>query len=535
MVFYRKYRNQTIGELDNAKVRESLTASLSNLDNTPHAFLFTGPKGLGKTSSARIVAKVVNCVGRVIGKEQSATLDKQKNTFSAKQIALRESIEPCNTCEQCISITNGTNLDVMEIDAASNRGIDEIRDLKEKIKLSPVSAHKKVYIIDEVHMLTTEAFNALLKTLEEPPAHAMFILCTTETHKIPATIFSRCFTVSFTKATTEELVRSFKRIIIGEKLEADDDALFEIAKMSDGGFRDGAKLLEEIVSLSGNKKITKELVEENYHNESSGKLLLELIHACEVKDISAGLSVIQTIVTHGIDMRFFMLKLLESLHDMLLSTLTAKQETSSPLATSDIKALLSGVSKAYTDMKYAVLPQLPLELFIVEWCTAEVITPTQHVETTIQKTVIEQGKVTEEKTVMTQDGVTVSSLRKQVGDIAKIKALYGETKEVEEVKETVKTTDLKLEHIPNDGVITKEWLDTFWKCIITEMKTHNHTVAGVLRGCVIKSFDRKTLIIETAFKFHKEKLDHSGTMESLEKICHELTGSQIAVSVVLKS
>ena len=194
MVYYRKYRPQTIADLDSKDVRNKLDAVLRSSAPTfiqvPHAFLFTGPKGLGKTSTARIVAKVINCTDR--------------RDTSGKDI------EPCNSCTQCVSITKGNNMDIMEIDAASNRGIDEMRDLKEKIKLSPLSAKKKVYIIDEVHMLTTEAFNALLKTLEEPPDHAVFILCTTEMHKVPATILSRCLHIGFRLATEEELVRSFE-------------------------------------------------------------------------------------------------------------------------------------------------------------------------------------------------------------------------------------------------------------------------------------------------------------------------------------
>ena len=155
-------------------------------------------------------------------------------------------------------------MDVLEIDAASNRGIDEIRDLREKINLSTVKAKYKVYIIDEVHMLTAEAFNALLKTLEEPPSHAVFVLCTTEPQKVPATIASRCLTVSFSLATQDELLRSLRRIVSGEKLNIEKDALEEIARLSDGSFRDGSKILQELSVKAGSKKITKELVDKEY-------------------------------------------------------------------------------------------------------------------------------------------------------------------------------------------------------------------------------------------------------------------------------
>jgi len=202
MVFYRKYRPQKISELDSEAVRSSLYSTFSKKD-IPHAFLFSGPKGLGKTSAARIIAKVINC-------------QKHEDKKSFKD---EKEIEPCNKCLQCETITNGTNLDVFEIDGASNRGIDEIRDLKEKINLLPTKSSKKIYIIDEVHMLTTEAFNALLKTLEEPPAHAIFILCTTESYKLPQTIVSRCFRIDFKKATNDDLIRSLKRIVKEEEIK----------------------------------------------------------------------------------------------------------------------------------------------------------------------------------------------------------------------------------------------------------------------------------------------------------------------------
>src|SRR3989338_5228486 len=189
MVLYRKYRPQRLSELDLEDVREKL-AKIVGSSFRPHAYLFSGPKGTGKTSAARIVAKIINC----------ETSSNNKG-------------EPCNKCESCVAIREGRYLDVLEIDAASNRGIDEIRDLREKIKLAPVSAKYKVYIIDEVHMLTNDAFNALLKTLEEPPAHAQFILATTEADKLPETIISRTTRINFQKASHGELRQSLDRVI----------------------------------------------------------------------------------------------------------------------------------------------------------------------------------------------------------------------------------------------------------------------------------------------------------------------------------
>src|SRR3989344_3395814 len=188
MSFYRIYRPQVFEEIDNIRVREKMLSLLSKpVSELPHAFLFSGSKGTGKTTAARLIAKLFNC----------EKLSKTKG--------------PCGECTSCVSIAEGHNIDVLEIDAASNRGIDDVRALRDAIALTPMSGKIKVYVIDEVHMLTTEAFNALLKTLEEPPAHAVFILATTDPQKVPATIQSRCVPISFAKATTEELEAALKR------------------------------------------------------------------------------------------------------------------------------------------------------------------------------------------------------------------------------------------------------------------------------------------------------------------------------------
>jgi DNA polymerase III subunit gamma/tau len=347
MVFYRKYRPQKIDELDSTLIREKLSSIL--LKDSFHAFLFTGPKGLGKTSTARIVAKVLNCETR------------KKNE-----------VEPCNKCYQCTSITNGTNIDVLEIDAASNRGIDEIRDLREKIKLSTAAAKKKVYIIDEVHMLTSEAFNALLKTLEEPPSHVVFILCTTEPQKVPATIASRCLHIPFTFATKEELVRSLKRIVSKEKINIEPDALERVASLSDGSFRDAAKILEEIVSQTGNRKITGQTVEDKYQISNIQYQINQLLESLLDKDTKKGLKLAQDLTEQGIEMKYFLEQVVNALHSLMLAKVGISEaklngQLSEKLTLEEIKKLLSLFSRANVQLKYAVLPQLPLELAIIEW------------------------------------------------------------------------------------------------------------------------------------------------------------------------
>ena len=218
MTFYLKYRPQKIDELDIAEVRESLTRIVAS-GRVPHAFLFSGPKGTGKTSAARIIAKIVNCESKA---------------------------RPCNKCLQCTQINKGSNIDVIELDAASHRGIDDVRLLRDAVKLSPAKASKKVYIIDEVHMLTLEASNALLKTLEEPPEHVMFILATTNPEKLIETIRSRTTNIAFRKATAEEIVRSLSRAVKGEKMKINEESLNEMAGASGGSFRDAVKILEQL-------------------------------------------------------------------------------------------------------------------------------------------------------------------------------------------------------------------------------------------------------------------------------------------------
>ena len=226
-MLYRKYRPQIFSQLVGQEhVVKTLQGALLS-GRVGQAYLFTGPRGTGKTTIARIFAKALNCPDR---QSRSGILDSQKTNLDAS--------EPCNKCPSCLASNNGTSLDLIEIDAASNRGIDEIRALKESAQVAAPSGGYKVFLIDEVHMLTKDSFNALLKILEEPPAHVVFILATTEPHKILATVLSRVQRFDFKRITPSEMVTKLKSITQAEKIQIDDSALLAIAKSSDGALRD---------------------------------------------------------------------------------------------------------------------------------------------------------------------------------------------------------------------------------------------------------------------------------------------------------
>lgn len=224
---YRKYRSQTFGDLvgQDASSRALQGAIISG--RVAHAYLFSGSRGTGKTSAARLLAKSLNCTGRA-----------------------RDSAEPCNRCESCLEVLAGSALDLIEIDAASNRGIDEIRDLREKVNLAPALGPYKIYIIDEAHMLTEPAFNALLKTLEEPPAHVVFVLCTTDAQKIPLTVIGRCQQFVFRRHSEEQIVARLTHIAAAEKVSVDMDAMQLIARTAQGSMRDAVGLLDQLVPLA---------------------------------------------------------------------------------------------------------------------------------------------------------------------------------------------------------------------------------------------------------------------------------------------
>ena len=351
---YRKYRPNNFDEVTGQEtIKKTLQNAILN-NKISHAYLFAGPRGTGKTSIAKILAKTVNC----------SNLD---------------GYMPCNECVNCTQINNKQSNDIIEIDAASNNGIDEIREIRNKANLVPTTGKYKVYIIDEVHMLTTGAFNALLKTLEEPPAHIIFILATTEPHKIPATILSRCQRFDFKRISTIDLVERLKYIIEEEKINIDEDAINEIARLSDGGMRDSISLLDQALAYS-----PKNISLEDIH-EINGSLpivkLSTFVNFILAKNIVQLLKLIDEFNDSGKNLIKISEEIVSYLKNILLYKISPEylknltnnyqiyEEASNNITKEQVIELISKFNNSMNDIKLSSDPKLSMELLIIKECS----------------------------------------------------------------------------------------------------------------------------------------------------------------------
>ena len=363
LAIYRKYRPKVLSDLIGQELVSEFLGNAARTDKISHAYLFYGPRGTGKTTAARILAKIANCETR------------------QSDAAFRKKGEPCNKCRPCMEIDEGRALDVVELDAASNRGIDEIRNLKEGIRLSPTSYKYKVFIIDEAHQLTKAAFDALLKTLEEPPGHAIFVLATTESDKLPSTITSRTQRFHFRRLPIQSILEKLEKIVKEEKLKIEADALELISTASDGSFRDAESLLEQVISMGAD--MTLESVERILGKVGfvrtntltgyllNGDLKTALDYLMEIDQ--AGFNLVQLTK----DLIHYLRRILAYKFNPALEKYFEREMTKDEL--SEIKGhvekmkdadlvieLIKSLIKAYSQMRYSPFTAIPLEIAIIE-------------------------------------------------------------------------------------------------------------------------------------------------------------------------
>ena len=344
---YRKYRSQTFGQLVGQQVVARTLRQAVEQDKISHAYLFSGPRGTGKTSVAKIFAKAMNCPNQVNG-------------------------EPCNDCYICESITNGSLEDVIEIDAASNNGVDEIRDIRDKSTYAPSLAKHKVYIIDEVHMLSTGAFNALLKTLEEPTENVVFILATTELHKIPATILSRVQRFEFKSIKLPDIVQHLENILATEGIAYEADAVQIIARRAEGGMRDALSILDQALSLTAGSELTTAIAEE-ITGSISLAALDQYVAAILAHDATAALDQLAIIFDNGKNMARFATDLLQYLRDLLIVQTGGENTHASDLFAANLEsdqdrlfALIDQATTSLADIKNSLQPRIYTEMMTIK-------------------------------------------------------------------------------------------------------------------------------------------------------------------------
>lgn len=463
MSFYRTYRPQVIAEIDNVAVKHQLLSLLSkDKKSLPHAYLFAGPKGTGKTTAARIIAKLFNC-------------DKPGKDG------------PCGVCPSCKAITSGTHVDVLEIDAASNRGIDDVRELRERIKLAPAMGSFKIYIIDEVHMMTTEAFNALLKTLEEPPAHAVFILATTDPQKVPVTVRSRCMEIVFAKAKEEELQSALSRILQKEKITIDDAALAVIAQTADGAFRDAVKLLEQASFHTGPIDKTTILQLLSKGDEATRTQMLDFV--LTDRDASGAIRCIEEYVAAGGDIKVFTTDCLSDIQSALIEAVHHGPCKWDIQSMQNFSRLLI---ETFTQLRQTPIPQLPLELAVLEF------------------------------TASSKRSMSVKEENHHTPLVAQ--------HTTPEKKQSSASTHAQPD--PSD-CLNLEKLTAHWSDYIEALKPYNHSVAGVVRGARPKSVEGDLVTIEAFYSFHQERLSDPKVRDILACVLKKLFGVPVKVQIVL--
>lgn len=532
MAFYQKYRAKNFSEMIGQEHVIGTILQSIKADKLVHAYLLTGPRGIGKTSTARLLAKAINC----------------ETIVADKKAGKESSGEPCNTCDSCTEIAGGRSIDVLEIDAASHTGVEDIRDLIEKARLAPTKSAKKVYIIDEVHMLSKSAFNALLKTLEEPPAHVVFIMATTEVHKIPATILSRAQRFDFKRAEKKDVIANLANIVKSEKIDIDAESLELIAVAANGGHRDAVGLLEQVSSIEN--KITIDIT----------KKILGIAESVEVyKFVGAifnnfpeeGLKIAHELFDKGYDLGEFLKSIIEKTRQVILMQISGElfiEDTTENV--NKIKELAKSASQAQaleillifvssiSLMKETNNPLLPIEIAVVKACNAlggtiapETNKVPQAKISPVQKPASAPEKIAEVKPepVAAQkpspevkpEEISIDEIVLEEVEIAPVAVEKPEIKESEEADD-----------VP---VPVLEMTKDIWQQIVDTTKRENSTLAALLRDARPAQVTKNRLTLGVKFKFHKDKISEPQNCKILEKIVCDVTGCTYTIGCEIDS
>ncbi len=493
---YRKWRPRT---WDDVIGQEHVVRTLRNAiraDRVMHAYLFAGPRGTGKTSVARLLAKAVNCL--------------------AEDAARR----PCDECAHCRAVNEGRFLDLIEIDAASNTGVDDVRDLRDKINFTPSQGQYKIYIIDEVHMLSTAAFNALLKTLEEPPAHAIFVLATTESHKIPATVLSRCQRHEFRRLPVSEIVARLKHIAQAEAIEADEDALTLIARQATGSLRDAISLLDQLASTG--ERITLSLTQ-TVLGTTTQQTVIELVQAILDGRPQRGLEQIHHALDAGADARALARQVVEYLRAVLLihmgnggqveTTAEIKERMENHAHAFSLKAILRMIrafNAAATEQRGGWHPALGLELALVESLDAT---------SSGSETVMEETPRSAPKAVAPQPSSAVASAARKA-PASKPSPPTGEA-------------GSEVERSGEPPVVSLEKVAAAWKSIRALVRPQYPAVDGLLNSCTLLEVRGDVLVLGFSSPVVMEKMDKPEQIAIARRAIAQVLGVDLNIRCVL--